>query len=356
MKQIKILVTADIHFEKIPVEERDSFLNYIIDTIKARKSDIMVFAGDTADSRNLRAESDDFKALYCFIRAIMMACKEVGTTFIILKGTPSHDGDVMQNICMLMPNDILYIDEMKSELIHGLSIGFIPELYESKYETFLDNLHSTFRSTQDIIFYHGMMDYAIPALKQIDSEYSLRKSLVMKYKDITPYSHSLVIGGHVHKYMHIGDCYYTGRAIPKPGEVTREQIFAIHEIILENKSYTIKHISNPNVKDVFSWTIDFTKEHLEDLISRAEKYPNDGYKLKVILDHSTECKDKWNQFLKVIKPMYYQVKMVQVERDLKSVKVESKDVDTLVLEFYKNKTNKKITDSIIEEIGIHTQN
>ena len=85
----RILITADIHYERIPKDQRISFLRYLIGSIDEFLPDIFIIAGDTVDSRNLRAESDDFKEVSEFVNSLADNCVKRGTTFIVLRGTPS---------------------------------------------------------------------------------------------------------------------------------------------------------------------------------------------------------------------------------------------------------------------------
>mgnify|MGYP000959542385 FL=1 len=71
----KILITADIHFEKIPNDRRSDFISYLKGSIIESLPDFFIIAGDTADSRNLRAESSDFHELCDFVEDIKDVCK-----------------------------------------------------------------------------------------------------------------------------------------------------------------------------------------------------------------------------------------------------------------------------------------
>ena len=285
----KILITADIHFERIPKEKRDNFINYVKESIVETLPDFFIIAGDTSDSRNLRAESEDFHEICKFVEDIKDVCKKQGTTFIILRGTPSHDGDIMQNICSFIGNDILYIDEMCSKNIKDINIGFIPEMYYSKYDDFLSDLNTKIKFNQDIIIYHGMMGFAIPAVKQHDSQWNLHRNLVMRHTDVENYANCLVIGGHVHEFMNKSKTYYTGRAISNPGEVTFNRVFGLQLVDIDTTlgEYTLKTLVNKDVDIVRKVEIDITK----DDIDFATHF---GYKIKLLaaagmVGNTVEC-------------------------------------------------------------------
>lgn len=350
----KILITADIHFERIPKEKRDNFINYIKESIVETLPDFFIIAGDTSDSRNLRAESEDFHEICKFVEDVKDVCKRQGTTFIILRGTPSHDGDIMQNICSFIGNDILYIDEMCSKNIKDINIGFIPEMYYSKYDDFLSDLDTKIKFNQDIIIYHGMMGFAIPAVKQHDSQWNLHRNLVMKHTDVENYANCLVIGGHVHEFMNKSKTYYTGRAISNPGEVTFNRVFGLQLVDIDTTlgEYTLKTLVNKDVDIVRKVEIDITKDDVDTIISRFKDKDTSEFRFVITINSSTECTNKYNEFINIVKPKYTQVKHISEVKEVVKLNVESRDIDELVYEFYKNKTNEDISESLSKEIGL----
>ena len=190
----KILITADLHFERIEEDLIPKIKDYIIKSIDKYRPNIFCIAGDTVDDANLRAETSEFIHLVDFINDIAIFCKDKNVAFIILRGTPSHDGKVVENVHKMLKN-FIYIDEMKNITIQDVSLLFIPELYYSKYDLFLEDLNKYTKS--DIVIFHGMMDFAIPQLNQIDSKFNMGRSIVMNSNDIKNKAKYLVVGGHV---------------------------------------------------------------------------------------------------------------------------------------------------------------
>lgn len=350
----KILITADIHFEKIPKDKRIGFISYVKRSIIECLPDFFIIAGDTSDSRNLRAESEDFHEIWKFVEEVKDVCKRQGTTFIILRGTPSHDGDIMQNICSFIGSDVLYIDDITTMNIKDINIGFIPEMYYPKYDDFLSDLETKIRFNQDIIVYHGMMGFAIPAVKQHDSQWNLHRNLVMKHSDVENYANCIVIGGHVHEFMNKSKTYYTGRAIANPGEVTFNRTFGLQLVEIDTTlgEYTLKTLVNKDVDIVYKAEIDLTKDDTQNIISLYKGKDVNQFRFVITIDSSAECTNKYNEFISIIKPIYTQVKHVSETKEVIKVNVESKDIDELVYEFYKNKTNEDISESLAKEIGL----
>ena len=350
----KLLVTADIHFEKIPEDKRDAFKSYLKGSIIESLPDIFIIAGDTADSRNLRAESNDFHQLCDFVEEIRDVCKKQGTTFVVLRGTPSHDGDIMQNVCSFMKEDILYIDSICTQNIKGLNIGFIPELYYSKYDDFLSDLQTKIAFSQDVIIFHGMMGFAIPAVKQHDSQWNLHRNLVMKHKDVEDYAKCIVIGGHVHNFMSTSKTYYTGRAINSPGEVTYNRVFGVQlvEVDTNSREYTLKTITNNMVKDVRKVEINMVTDNIDELIKEFKDKNTEEFRFVISINSSNETMNKYNEFINTVKPLYTQIKHISEEKKVSTIKIDTNDIDELVYEFYKMKTNETISESLAKEIEL----
>ena len=351
----RILMTADIHYERIPKDQRISFLRYLTGSIEEFLPDIFIIAGDTVDSRNLRAESDDFKEVTEFINSIAECCIRFGATFIILRGTPSHDGEVMQNITSFMGNKVIYIDKICSKFIQDLAIGFIPELYYAKYEDFIKDLETEIKFSQDVIIFHGMMNFAIPAVKQIDSRWDLHKNLVMNYKDVENYAKTIVIGGHVHEFMNMGKTFYTGRPISNVGEVTEGRIFGLQLVDIDTKAnkYELNSIINKDVPLIRKATVDLINDDIRELIEHFKKFNIDELKFIFVVDSNEATVNKQKEFMEVIKPKYYQVKhKVEVKEVVKLASDAIEDIDLLVHEFYKKKTNLDIPESLCKEIDL----
>lgn len=210
----KILITSDLHYERIESEMRGDILNHVIDSIVTIRPELFIIAGDTVDRSDLRVETDDFRDLIYFIKRVSEVCSDNNVRFIVLRGTPSHDGDVMKTIHNITCG-FEYIDEITYMKFESMSILFIPEPFYPSYEEFLNELNE--KPVSDIVVFHGMVDFAIPQLRQTDSKFNLSRSIVMKGTDLEKRSLYCCIGGHVHSDIKNNNIYYTNRIINERG-------------------------------------------------------------------------------------------------------------------------------------------
>lgn len=84
---MRILHTADLHINDKNIEEADECLRHVVDTAYTQSVDLIVIAGDTFDSRDVKLDS---KAAKLAIKTVS-ALAEIAPVAIIT-GTPSHDG------------------------------------------------------------------------------------------------------------------------------------------------------------------------------------------------------------------------------------------------------------------------
>jgi len=84
---MKILHMADIHARDKDIDEIRKCMEFIIETADAEKPDIIIIAGDTFDSQNVKLDSASAK--YIFDAVTRMA--DIAPVAVLI-GTPSHDG------------------------------------------------------------------------------------------------------------------------------------------------------------------------------------------------------------------------------------------------------------------------
>ena len=108
----KILITADVHFETLEMDKINNYLDYFITSIETYKPDIFCIAGDLVDDRNIKAESNEYQLLVEFISKISDYCNKSNISFIVLKGTISHDGEVVKNL-YINNKPFIYIDDIQ---------------------------------------------------------------------------------------------------------------------------------------------------------------------------------------------------------------------------------------------------
>ena len=71
----KILITSDLHFERIEESLIPKIKEHIKATIEKYRPNIFCIAGDTVDDANLRAETSEFAQLVSFIDDIAVVAE-----------------------------------------------------------------------------------------------------------------------------------------------------------------------------------------------------------------------------------------------------------------------------------------
>jgi DNA repair exonuclease SbcCD nuclease subunit len=96
MKDLKTLHFADVHCRDKDLDEIKPCLAKIVETAKEEEPDIIINAGDTFDSRDIRLDSLSAKAIFTFFADLA----DIAPVLVVL-GTPSHDGrtvEVLQHV------------------------------------------------------------------------------------------------------------------------------------------------------------------------------------------------------------------------------------------------------------------
>lgn len=356
----KYLVTADIHFERIVKEEKHIEVHeYFIDTIRNVRPEIFIIAGDVTDSRNLRIESFEAYLLEIFIMNICSELKKYGGKLLVIRGTPSHDGDVMKFICHTMTryfkDTVTYVDSINKVFLNGTSIICIPEIYKPTYQEFLDELYEVAGDERfDICVFHNMMDFAIPAVSQIDSKFNVSRCVVIDTDTISELA-NVCIGGHVHSYIHNKNVYYTGRCINEVHQKPDSDEFGIKLLTLtSSNSYEIENITNPFLFNQTFIELDFSKltlESLSDIMYRSSD--STVYLCKYT---SGEQEDLFREFVKIYKPKHVKkikqgaVKSTGLKKYTQQKISSEEDVINILKSVYKDKYAEDLPDSVIKMI------
>lgn len=344
----RILITADLHFERIEKELIPCLLSYIEDTIKTYRPNIFCIAGDTTDDANLRAETEEFINLVSFVENISKICREYNTCFIVLRGTPSHDGRIMENIHKML-DTFIYVDKMTNMEIQGISLLLVPELYYPKYELFLEDLNKHTKS--DVVIFHGMMDFAIPALNQVDSKFNMGRSIVVSEYDFINKAKYLVVGGHVHSSISNKNVYYTNRIINERGH-DHNKDYGLKLIDLHSNDYEYRTIENPYLIKHEYINLDFTKNTLDVLIANSIRPSYDNVIFNVILNNEDQTKNKYNTWKQSINAKYIKKTNVRVEKEyvINKTVLQTQDAVHLLKDIYTKTYNKSIPEDILKRI------
>jgi exonuclease SbcD len=90
---MKILHFSDIHCRDKNIEEIEKCLNFIVETAMSEAPDIIINAGDTFDSANIKADSLSAKLIFKIFKELA----DIAPVVIII-GTKSHDGQVAETL------------------------------------------------------------------------------------------------------------------------------------------------------------------------------------------------------------------------------------------------------------------
>lgn len=94
---MKLLQFADLHIREKDIEEISRCLDFIIETARREKPDLIVNAGDTFDSADVKMGSRSALQAIAFHAALADIAPVV-----VIKGTPSHDGnspEILRYVC-----------------------------------------------------------------------------------------------------------------------------------------------------------------------------------------------------------------------------------------------------------------
>ena len=88
---MKILQTSDWHVRDRDIEEIEKCLNKVVETASEETIDLVILAGDTFDSQDIKLDSLSAKLVVKTISELANICPVA-----IVLGTPSHDGKAVE--------------------------------------------------------------------------------------------------------------------------------------------------------------------------------------------------------------------------------------------------------------------
>lgn len=180
---INIAVTGDIHLahRRVKTERITSTLDREISNELLEHLDVLVLNGDIFD-RRIYMDSDPVYYIRSWIRKLLRRCFKYNVRLVVLKGTPSHDGDQCATFVALATTlqqadiqvDLRYHDELvleklldndKSNRLHpnGLYTLYVPdELNHDSSVTWMqvnEKLRLAGITKVDFCFMHGLFTY-----------------------------------------------------------------------------------------------------------------------------------------------------------------------------------------------------
>jgi len=130
----------------------------------------------------------------------------------MIKGTKTHDYNQL-NFFRFLQNDsrnFEIVNEVTEEqLFDDVVVLYIPEEYPVNWQEYYSQYLED-NDSYDIIFFHGMMDFAAHSSIVIESERQVHSAPVFPADYILERCY-VAVGGHVHNWMtYKGDIHYTG--------------------------------------------------------------------------------------------------------------------------------------------------
>lgn len=315
-RYLKFAITADIHFERLRKSKLNDYVRYFRELFDNERPSVFIIAGDTSDSKLMQAESDNYVNLVKFIKVLNNMCLERGIEFIILKGTPSHDGDVVKNILKLqnLDNIKFFNENFTNIILSGYNFTFIPEVTYPTYLDFENDCKEAMKET-DVVIFHDMFDFAIPALKQIDSEFNLGRSVVINSKTFRKFFKILSIGGHVHSHIGERDIYYTGQFTNKLGVPGVSSDYGVKVVTLIDDKYNIKNYDNKYIEKTDLCELNFENQ-IDVILNVAKNYDVETTLFKVYGVANDDFAKKMEGFKKIIKPKFIKKVLRDTENDI----------------------------------------
>lgn len=361
--KLSILAIADIHIELLIQNElvnMANYMKYFKDTLYKYKPDIFCIPGDFIHKSTIQAESNEYYYATKFLETLANVCRELGIIFIIIRGTLSHDGDVVTNMIKLnrdgFSRDIKYYDEMCIEEINGYSFLMLPEVTYPTLDDFNNDLNKILNGNKvDIVLFHNMFDFAIPFLKQINSEYNLGRSVVINTIEFAKIFNIVAIGGHVHDDISNSNVYYTGQFINQRGKISKDKShYGLKLFTIENGRHTYQNIINPYYIENKICNLDFSQVDLDTAIHISKEY--DVADTIFILKNLKRAESTFSDFKRAIKPRYFKAIYIEEVKesnlpDNYTINLStSQDVLSLLKEIYLTKHNNTLPNYIVESL------
>ena len=257
---------ADIHFGVIdPKLQYNILKEQYIDRISILDNiDLICIDGDLFEHKYM-ANSDVVYYASEFIRQLVELCKVKNITLILLHGTYSHDANQLKLFYHYIQDpsiDIRIVETIKFEIVKGIRVLCIPELYnidESIYQQYL-----YYSGIYELCIIHGTLKGSVYG----DNSGQSRLFTIEDFKNCS----GPIIGGHIHT----GGCfnghfYYCGSALrykygeeePKGFLIVLQDLetrkYVVHKEIIESFRYDtiyLDDIISNNPKDIIKYITD----------------------------------------------------------------------------------------------------
>lgn len=268
MRDFKIFACiADIHIgiKHISAKEMKKQLKeHFIKTLKNFKYlDGIFICGDILHT--IVSLNSDYSEVYLwFIDQVYKIAKKKGSTVIIVKGTPSHDNDQLQNIKSYITNDD-NVDFRIYETVEEITIWrdykvlVLPDVKVRQLKEI--DKYLTEDKKYDLILGHGLID-SMKFFVQ-DSENMPTKTYEYDVNKLTASCKGPTLFGHIHQFQCIRNKFwYVGpfTLLERGGINAGFVVGGIYD--KDRTKFTIEHYLNPDSAEYYD--IHITKSILED--------------------------------------------------------------------------------------------
>lgn len=335
MRNFKIFAAiADIHIGIRHISAgtfRKQLKKHFINTLMDMKClDGIFILGDILHTV-VSLNSDYAETYLWFIDQVYKVAKKRGATVIIIKGTPSHDNDQLQNIKSYTHNDDgvdfrVYETVEEITLWDDYNVLVLPDVRVRELRDIGKYLTSD--KKYDMILGHGL----ISAMKYVTQESENMPTKVYEYDADTLIDSCKgpVLFGHIHQFQTVRNhFYYVGPfTLLERGGVNAG--FVIGGILDENRTqFKIEQFLNPdsasyidldvNRKVLAQFPVDEIFDAIDDLIKDTK--PNDLITLRITRGEDFEASDK----VYLLESRYRKDRRISIVKKVKSVKEEESD-------------------------------
>lgn len=335
MRKFKVFAAiADIHIGIRHISAgtfRKQLKKHFINTLMDMKYlDGIFILGDILHTV-VSLNSDYAETYLWFIDQVYKVAKKRGATVIIIKGTPSHDNDQLQNIKSYTHNDDgvdfrVYETVEEITLWDDYNVLVLPDVRVRELRDIGKYLTSD--KKYDMILGHGL----ISAMKYVTQESENMPTKVYEYDADTLIDSCKgpVLFGHIHQFQTVRNhFYYVGPfTLLERGGVNAG--FVIGGILDENRTqFKIEQFLNPdsasyidldvNRKVLAQFPVDEIFDAIDDLIKDTK--PNDLITLRITRGEDFEASDK----VYLLESRYRKDRRISIVKKVKSAKEEESD-------------------------------
>ena len=254
---------SDLHFGAMDPKRQYDFLKdqFIDKLINLPRLDLICINGDLFD-RKFMTNSDVVMYASMFIADIINICRMKQATFILLQGTMSHDANQVKIYLHYMYQsdiDVRIVTNIRFEMVKGIRILCIPELYGIDEEYYQDILFNS--DFYDMCIMHGTIKGAVYG----DNVGQGRLFTMQDFLNCK----GPIISGHIHKadtfYNHFyycgspyrwrfdDDCF-KGFILMSYNSYSRQYYIDYEEIISDNyKTITMDQLINNDPIDTINY-------------------------------------------------------------------------------------------------------